>query len=158
MDLDAGVAAWPRWREELKQYSSDDHPRFLHIAKVAIAATMAMGLCMRLELRAPATAMVSCIVVMMHQQSGMVIARGFYRGLGMLCGSLAGLVLVSLFSQQPWVFLLALAAWIGLCVFGALYFRNFQSYGFLLTGYGTAIRRCPLWPTLMAYSTTSSIR
>lgn len=66
--------------------------------------SLAMGVCMRLELRTPATAMVSCIIVMMHQQSGMVIARGFYRGLGMVCGSFAGLVLIALFPQQPWLF------------------------------------------------------
>ncbi|BCG03424.1 hypothetical protein PPGU19_079920 (plasmid) [Paraburkholderia sp. PGU19] len=143
MNFDAGVAAWPRWRDELRQYWSDDYPRFRHVAKVAIAATLAMGLCMRLELRGPGTAMVSCIVVMMFQQSGMVIARGFYRGLGMVCGSLAGLVLASLFSQASWLFLLMLAAWIGLCVFGSSYFRNFQSYGFLLTGYATAITSLP---------------
>jgi uncharacterized membrane protein YccC len=143
MNVDAGIAARPRWRDELRQYWSDDYPRFRHVAKVAIAATLAMGLCMRLELRGPGTAMVSCIVVMMFQQSGMVIARGFYRGLGMVCGSLAGLVLVSLFSQASWLFLLMLAAWIGLCVFGSSYFRNFQSYGFLLTGYATAITSLP---------------
>src|SRR5262249_16891359 len=133
MNCDAGIAARPRWRDELRQYWSEDYPRFRHVAKVAIASTLAMGLCMLLELRGPATAMVSCIVVMMFQQSGMVIARGFYRGLGVLGGSLAGLALVSLFSQASWMFLLVLASWIGLCVFGSSYFRNFQSYGFLLT-------------------------
>ncbi|ACC74785.1 Fusaric acid resistance protein conserved region (plasmid) [Paraburkholderia phymatum STM815] len=143
MNCDAGAAARPPWRDELRQYWSEDYPRFRHVVKVAIASTLAMGLCMLLELRGPATAMVSCIVVMMFQQSGMVIARGFYRGLGMLGGSLAGLLLVSLFSQAPWTFLLALAAWIGLCVFGSSYFRNFQSYGFLLTGYATAITSLP---------------
>ncbi|MFP3561692.1 FUSC family protein, partial [Paraburkholderia sp. SIMBA_049] len=83
----------------------------------------------------PGTAMVSVVIVMMHQQSGMVIARGFYRGLGMVCGSLAGLVLIAWFAQQPLLFFIALAAWIGACVFGASYYRNFQSYGFVLTGY-----------------------
>ncbi len=143
MNGDAGIAARPRWHDELTQYWREDYPRFRHVAKVAIASTLAMGLCMLLELRGPATAMVSCIVVMMFQQSGMVIARGFYRGLGMLGGSLAGLVLVSLFSQASWMFLLVLASWIGLCVFGSSYFRNFQSYGFLLTGYATAITSLP---------------
>jgi uncharacterized membrane protein YccC len=137
---------WPRWRGEWAAYWADDLPRFVHIVKVAIAVTMAMGLCMRLELRSPATAMVSCVIVMMHQQSGMVIARGFYRGLGMVCGSFAGLVLISLFAQQPVLFFIALAVWIGLCVFCASYYRNFQSYGFVLTGYGTAITAMPAWP------------
>ncbi|MGF6857047.1 FUSC family protein [Paraburkholderia sp. CI3] len=142
---DASSAALPRWREELKTYWMDDGPRFRHIAKVAIAMTLAMGLCMRLELRTPATAMVSCVIVMMHQQSGMVIARGFYRGLGMVCGSFAGLLLITIFPQQPLLFLGVLAVWIGVCVFGASYYRNFQSYGFVLTGYGTAITAIPVW-------------
>ncbi|MDR8399962.1 MULTISPECIES: FUSC family protein [Paraburkholderia] len=141
----AGSAVQPRWRDELITYWKDDGPRLLHIAKVAIAMTLAMGLCMRLELRTPATAMVSCVIVMMHQQSGMVIARGFYRGLGMVCGSFAGLLLIALFPQQPLLFLAVLAVWIGVCVFGAAYYRNFQSYGFVLTGYGTAITAIPVW-------------
>jgi uncharacterized membrane protein YccC len=142
---DTDSAASPRLRDEWKAYWSDDAPRLLHIVKVAMAATLAMGLCMRLELRTPGTAMVSCVIVMMHQQSGMVIARGFYRGLGMVCGSLAGLVLIALFPQQPLLFFLALAAWIGACVFDASYYRNFQSYGFVLAGYGTAITAMPAW-------------
>ena len=143
MNGDAGIAVRPQWRDELRQYWREDYPRFRHTAKVVLASTLAMGLCMLLELRGPATAMVSCIVVMMFQQSGMVIARGFYRGLGMLGGSLAGLALVSLFSQAQWMFLLVLASWIGVCVFASSYFRNFQSYGFLLTGYATAITSLP---------------
>jgi uncharacterized membrane protein YccC len=142
---DASSAVPPRWRDELRTYWIDDGPRFRHIAKVALAITLAMGLCMRLELRAPAVAMVSCVIVMMHQQSGMVIARGFYRGLGMVCGSFAGLLLITFFPQQPLLFLCVLAVWIGICVFGASYYRNFQSYGFVLTGYGTAITAIPVW-------------
>jgi len=145
LQADAGSTVLPRWRDELKAYWKDDGPRFRHIAKVAMAMTLAMGLCMRLELRTPATAMVSCVIVMMHQQSGMVIARGFYRGLGMVCGSFAGLLLIAFFPQQPLLFFVALAAWIGACVFGASYYRNFQSYGFVLAGYGTAITAMPVW-------------
>ncbi|OAJ61103.1 FUSC family protein [Paraburkholderia ginsengiterrae] len=145
MTLLTDSPALPRWLDELKTYWKDDGPRFVHIAKVAAALSLAMGLCMRLELRTPATAMVSVVIVMMHQQSGMVIARGFYRGLGMVCGSIAGVVLIALFPQQPLLFFIALAAWIGVCVFGAAYYRNFQSYGFVLTGYGTAITAMPAW-------------
>ena len=145
LQADAGSTVLPRWRDELKAYWKDDGPRFRHIAKVAMAMTLAMGLCMRLELRTPATAMVSCVIVMMHQQSGMVIARGFYRGLGMVCGSFAGLLLIAFFPQQPLLFFIALAGWIGACVFGASYYRNFQSYGFVLAGYGTAITAMPVW-------------
>ncbi|WP_321942313.1 FUSC family protein [Paraburkholderia tropica] len=132
-----------RLRDEWPAYWQDDAPRLLHIAKVGLAVVIAMGLCMRLELRSPATAMLSCVIVMMHQQSGIVIARGFYRGLGMVAGSLAGLVLIALFAQQPLPFFIALAAWIGLCAFGSAYFRNFQSYGLVLAGFATAITAMP---------------
>jgi uncharacterized membrane protein YccC len=135
---------WHRLRDELKIYWEDDRARFRHIAKVAIALTLATGICMHLELGTPATAMVSCIIAMMHQQSGMVIARGFYRGLGMVSGSFAGVFLIIFFPQEPLLFLITLAAWIGLCVFGASYYRNFQSYGFVLSGYGTAITVIPV--------------
>ncbi|MFM0026910.1 FUSC family protein [Paraburkholderia madseniana] len=145
MTLLTDSPASPRWLDELKTYWKDDGPRFVHIVKVAAAVSLAMGLCMRLELRTPATAMVSVVIVMMHQQSGMVIARGFYRGLGMVFGSMAGLLIIAVFPQQPLLFFIALAAWIGACVFGASYYRNFQSYGFVLTGYGTAITAMPAW-------------
>lgn len=100
---------------------------------------------MRLELLSPRTAMVSTVILMMHQQAGMVLARGVYRGLGMAAGSLAGLLLVTFFPQQPWPFLVALSAWVALCVWGASYYRNYQSYGFVLAGYATAITAVPAW-------------
>ncbi|MCC8392908.1 FUSC family protein [Paraburkholderia sp. MMS20-SJTR3] len=143
MNVTPAGATPPRLRDEWLAYWKDDAPRFLHIVKVGLAVVLSMGLCMRLELRSPATAMLSCVIVMMHQQSGIVIARGFYRGLGMVGGSLAGLVLIALFAQQPLPFFVALAAWIGLCSFGSAYFRNFQSYGLVLTGFATAITAMP---------------
>ncbi|WP_321784175.1 FUSC family protein [Paraburkholderia sp. J94] len=143
MNVTPASATPTRLRDEWLAYWRDDAPRLLHIAKVGLAVALAMGLCMRLELRSPATAMLSCVIVMMHQQSGIVIARGVYRGLGMVGGSLAGLVLIALFSQQPLPFFLALAAWIGLCAFCSAYFRNFQSYGLVLAGFSTAITAMP---------------
>lgn len=106
---------------------------------------ISMLICMRLELRNPGTSMVSAVIVMMHQQSGMVIARGFYRTLGISCGSLAGLTLICLFAQQPPFFLAGLAIWVGLFVAGSSYYKNFQSYGFVLSGYAACITTVPEW-------------
>ncbi|WP_225031211.1 FUSC family protein [Paraburkholderia sp. XV] len=143
MERNTGVTPRLRWRAEISQYLSDDYPRIGHGIKVAFAATLSMGLCMLLQLREPSTAMVSCVIVMLYQQSGMIIGRGFYRCVGELCGSIAGLVLVSFFSQQPWMYLLVLATWIGACTFGSSYLRNFQSYGLVLAGYATAVTSLP---------------
>jgi uncharacterized membrane protein YccC len=130
---------------DLRAYWVTDQGRLIHAFKVALALVLAMGLCMRLELTPPRTAMVSVVIVMMHQQAGMVIARGFYRVVGMIVGSVVGLGLIACFAQQPVLFLACLALWIGLCVWGASYYRNYQSYAFVLAGYATAITAVPVW-------------
>ncbi|UDM52699.1 FUSC family protein [Cupriavidus sp. MP-37] len=120
-----------------------DRGRLLHAAKTVMAVLMATWLSMRLELASPRTAMVSVVILMMHQHSGMVLARGFYRAIGMLVGSMAALLLFFAFPQERVLFLLGLSVWIGLCVGGAAYFRNYQSYGFVLSGYATCIAAVP---------------
>jgi uncharacterized membrane protein YccC len=128
-----------------RAYWHVDRPRLVHTLKSVLALVLAMWICMRLELATPRTAMVTVVIVMMNQQSGMVIAKGIYRGLGILAGSLMGVILMAFFAQQPVAFLVTLAAWIGLCVWGASYYRNYQSYVFLLAGYSTAVAAVPVW-------------
>lgn len=130
-------------RVAARQYVQEDGIRLIHALKTALAVLLATGLSMRLDLAAPRTAMVSVVILMMHQHSGMVMARGFYRGLGMVVGNLAALMLFALFPQERVLFLGALAVWIGLCVWGAAYYRNYQSYGFVLAGYATCIAALP---------------
>lgn len=120
-----------------------DRSRWLHAAKTALAVLMATWLSMRLELSSPRTAMVSVVILMMHQHSGMVLARGFYRAVGMLAGNLAALMLFHAFPQERVLFFACLSVWIGLCVGGAAYYRNYQSYGFVLSGYATCIAAVP---------------
>lgn len=129
----------------LATWWQEDRPRLLHATKTCLALVLALWVCMRLNLAPPRTATVSVVILMMHQHVGMVIARGIYRAIGMLVGCLAGLVLIAAFAQQPLVFFIALAAWLAVCVYGAAYYRNYQSYGFVLTGYATAIVAIPAW-------------
>ncbi|MBZ5794753.1 FUSC family protein [Burkholderia contaminans] len=126
-----------------REYGRTDGARLIHVAKTIIAVVLAMGASMRLELAAPRTAMVTVVILMMHQHSGMVMARGFYRGVGMLVGNLAAIVLIGAFPQERVLFLAALVLWIGCCTWGAAYFRNYQSYGFVLAGYATCIAAIP---------------
>lgn len=127
----------------VQEFRRTDGTRLIHVAKTTIAVVLAMGLSMRLELAAPRTAMVTVVILMMHQHSGMVMARGFYRGVGMLVGNLAAIVLIGAFPQERVLFLTALVLWIGCCTWGAAYFRNYQSYGFVLAGYATCIAAIP---------------
>ncbi|PCE32364.1 fusaric acid resistance protein [Burkholderia ubonensis subsp. mesacidophila] len=126
-----------------RAFGRTDGARLIHVLKTALAVVIAAGVSMRLELAAPRTAMVTVVILMMHQHSGMVMARGFYRGVGMLVGNLAAIVLIGAFPQERVLFLTALALWIGCCTWGAAYFRNYQSYGFVLAGYATCIAALP---------------
>jgi uncharacterized membrane protein YccC len=72
--LRADVAT-DRLTSALRAYWQADAGRWLHAAKTALAVLMATWLSMRLELSAPRTAMVSVVILMMHQHSGMVLAR-----------------------------------------------------------------------------------
>lgn len=132
-------------RKEFVVYRTEESPRLLHAFKAALAVIISMLICMRLELRGPGTAMVSAVIVMLAQQSGMVIARAFYRGIGFCCGSLAGLTLTGLFAQQPLFFLAGIALWVGFCVAGSTYYKNYQSYGFVLSGYVACITTLSDW-------------
>ncbi|WP_428214368.1 FUSC family protein, partial [Enterococcus casseliflavus] len=79
------------------------------------------------------------VFIVMQPQSGMILAKSFYRVIGTLVGSAAVVVFVGLFAQTPELFLLASALWIGLCTVGSAHNRNFRSYGFVLSGYTVAL-------------------
>ncbi|WP_206997709.1 FUSC family protein [Trinickia mobilis] len=115
---------------------------WLHVLKTVAAALLAMGLAMRLELPAPRTAMVTVFIVM-QPQTGMVLAKSFYRFAGTVVGAVVTVALTAVFGQVPELFLLSIALWIGVCTFGAALNRNFRSYGFVLAGYTTALIGIP---------------
>lgn len=139
-------AAWALVRESLRGEGS----AWLFVFKVLLSVYLAGMIAMRLGLASPSTAMITVFVVM-HRQSGMVLAKAFYRALGTGVGSIAAVTMVALFPQQPLPFLLVLSLWVGLCAGGALMFRNFRSYGFVLSGYTVAIIALPAinTPTLL---------
>lgn len=116
---------------------------WLFVAKAVFATLLAGWIAMRMNLEQPGTAMLTVSIVI-HPQSGMVLAKSFYRALGTLVGCLAAFVVVAAFPQQSVPFLVAMASWIGLCAAGASLHRNFKSYGFVLAGYTAAIVALPV--------------
>lgn len=116
---------------------------WLFVAKAVFAILLTGWLAMRFQLEQPSTAMLTVSIVI-HPQSGMVLAKSFYRALGTLVGCMAALVIVALFAQHRVPFLLSMAVWIGLCAAGASLHRNFKSYGFVLSGYTAAIVALPV--------------
>src|SRR4051812_41045870 len=93
------------------------------------------------------------VFVVSQPESGLVLAKSFYRVLGTIAGLLVAIALVFGLAQYGEIFVAAVAAWICLCNFAARAVRNFASYGFQLAGYTVAIVAIPaaLVPT-EAYS------
>jgi uncharacterized membrane protein YccC len=116
------------------------------VAKAVVAVLLTGWLAMRFSLAQPGTAMLT-VAIVIHPQSGTVLAKSLYRALGTLAGSVVAIVVVALFAQQGDLFLLAMATWIGICAGGAALHRNFRSYGFVLAGYTAAIVALPVIAT-----------
>jgi uncharacterized membrane protein YccC len=83
------------------------------------------------------------VFVVSQPDSGLVLAKSFYRILGTIAGVLVTIALVFGLAQYGELFVAALAVWICFCNFAARAVRNFTSYGFQLAGYTVAIVGIP---------------
>ena len=126
----------------LANWAQTEGLAWIYIFKAVLAALLTLWIAMRLDMPQPRTAMTTVFVVM-QPQSGMVLAKSFYRFCGTMVGLVVMLVLISLFSQQPVLFITATALWVGICTAGAARNRNFRSYGFVLAGYTAALIGIP---------------
>jgi uncharacterized membrane protein YccC len=131
--------------------------------KTVSAALIALYISFWLGLDEPKWALLTVFIVS-QPDSGLVLAKSFYRILGSIAGVLASTVLVFAFAQYGVLFLASLAVCIGLCNFAARAARNFTSYGFLLAGYTVAIVGLPAalnpggaYPLLVARFTEISL-
>ena len=83
------------------------------------------------------------VFIVSQPDSGLVLAKSFYRILGTIAGLLVSIALVFGLAQYGELFVAAIALWICFCNFGARTVRNFASYGFQLAGYTVAIIGIP---------------
>ena len=107
MSTPASVSVKPRANRSgsvLHDWARTDGLAWIYIFKAVLAALLALWIAMRLDMPQPRTAMTTVFVVM-QPQSGMVLAKSFYRFCGTMVGLVVMLVLISLFSQQPVLFL-----------------------------------------------------
>jgi len=126
------------WRTLLRDWLHDEGHLWVFVFKTCAAALLALWVALRLGFDQPGTAMTTVFIVA-QPQSGLVLAKSFYRLLGTFAGLLATLVMVALFAQSRELFLIAISCWIALCVAGASWFRDFQAYAFLLAGYSACL-------------------
>ncbi|WP_248323910.1 FUSC family protein [Caballeronia sp. Sq4a] len=127
----------------LRDWLATDGALWLHLSKTLIAAFLAMGLAMRLELPQPRIAMTTTFVLM-QPFSGMVLAKSVYRFAGTLLGMVAALVLGAACVQQAELYAIGLTIWVATCTALAVRYRQYRWYGWALAGYTAALIGVPL--------------
>jgi len=134
------------WQRTLHEWLTIDAPVVIYMAKVIMAALLALWISMKLNLPDPRTAIFTVFIVM-QPQSGLVFSKSYYRVLGTIAGVGMSLVIMGMFSQDPVWFIAFFALWIGLTTAAGFKYRNFQSYGFVLAGYTMCIVALPVIET-----------
>lgn len=106
--------------------------------KVSIAAGVTLFLAFCWDLNQPQWAAATAVIVA-QPHSGMVVSKGLARLVGTIAGTIVALVITALFSQTPWLFIVAMAVGLTICTAASTVIRSIWSYSFVLAGYTTAI-------------------
>jgi uncharacterized membrane protein YccC len=126
----------------LQAWAREELPKWEFIIRTIAAGLCALWIAYRLGFSSPGTAITTVFIVSVPQ-SGQVLAKSFYRAIGTLVGAAVAVALVGTLAQERNLFLFLMAAWLGVCTFGAAYFRGFQAYAFVLSGYTAGIIALP---------------
>src|SRR5262249_18099198 len=114
----------------------------LFSAKNFTAAMLAYYIALRIGFAQPVWA-VTTVYVVAQPLAGAVLSKALYRSLGTLLGSAAAVIFLPAFVNEPLVLSVALALWLGLCVYIAQLDRTPRSYTFLLARYTASIIAFP---------------
>lgn len=104
----------------------------------SLAMCLALWIAFVLQLDEPYWALTSAAVVSFPTVGG-VISKSIGRVFGSLFGAMASLVIAGHCLNDPWLFTLAIASWLGLCTYISNQYQNNVSYAFALAGYTAAI-------------------
>ncbi|MEN3277385.1 MAG: hypothetical protein V7631_3175 [Massilia sp.] len=110
--------------------------------KCFAAAMLSLWISMRIGLPRPFWALMTCYIVS-APFSGPTRSKGLYRAGGTLVGAIATLVLVPPLANAPELLSLALALWLGACLYVSMLDRTPRAYFFMLSGYTAALIAFP---------------
>src|SRR5262245_26442138 len=113
-------------------------PSFLIALRLWVSVCLALYVAFWLELDKPFWAGASAAIVS-QPQLGASLRKGWFRLIGTMVGAVFIVVLTGFFPQDRLAYLGLLAAWGGVCAFGATVLRNFASYAAALAGYTAVI-------------------
>jgi uncharacterized membrane protein YccC len=106
--------------------------------RVWIAVVVALYAGFWLELESPLSAAIT-VGILAVPTRGQALEKAGFRFLGTVIGVVASIALIGSLSQARDLFLLAFAAWVGLCVYVAALSDGFRAYGAVLSGYTVAL-------------------
>ena len=110
----------------------------LFSVKCLLAATLAYYFALRIGLTRPYWAVTTSYIVA-QPLAGAVLSKAVFRVVGTVLGATAAVVLVPSFVNEPAALSLALALWLGVCLYLSLLDRTPRAYIFLLAGYTASI-------------------
>lgn len=113
-----------------------------HAFKATFAALIALYIAFLLDLSQPHWAATTALIVA-QPQAGMALSKGLTRLIGTLVGTVSAIIVMSLFAQTPWLFLLAIAVIVMFSVMFAASIRNIWSYSFMMIGITVTIILVP---------------
>ncbi|NLH79386.1 MAG: FUSC family protein, partial [Phyllobacteriaceae bacterium] len=115
-----------------------DPVRLRFAAPTAVAACLALALSAALGLEHPQWSGMS-VWAASQPSRGQLLEKAFFRFAGTVSGTTAGVSLVWLSADRPWLLVIGLAAWIAACAGIGNLQRGFVSYGTMLAGYSAAM-------------------
>ncbi|HDR2623984.1 FUSC family protein [Enterobacter cancerogenus] len=118
-------------------------PQWRYALRNGIAMCLALTVAYYLNLDQPYWAMTSAAVVSFPTVGG-VISKSLGRVAGSLLGATAALIIAGHTLNDPWLFLLSMAGWLGFCTWACAHFTNNVAYAFQLAGYTAAIIAFPV--------------
>ena len=105
--------------------------------RIWIAALLALCVSFWLQLEAPSSALLS-VAILAEQTRGQALEKAGFRIMATIVGTVASIAIVALFSQTRDLLLIALAGWLGFCVYISGLFDGNRAYSGVLSGYTVA--------------------
>ena len=107
---------------------------YIFAVKTFGAALLALYLAFAFDLPRPSWSMLTVFIVS-QPFAGMVASKAVYRVAGTIVGAVVSSFVLIGFADAPELQALALAVWVGLCIYVACLERSPRTYAFLLSGY-----------------------
>lgn len=114
------------------------HADLIFALKTFAASMLALVIALAMDLPRPYWAMAT-VYITSQPLAGATSSKAFFRVLGTLAGAIMTVVLVPNLVEAPELLCLAIALWVGLCLYLSLLDGTPRSYVFMLAGYTVAL-------------------